>query len=126
MNEQVIALQEESETWITEPQFDRTSPQGRKNMDILTKLFEEKSPKKLYKSSFDQRMTKFKSIEFERELNTLSIQHRKHDFVNNNISGAVTSKRYKGSRTEFEKSKIAKHNRLKASERRGSTMKSEE
>ena len=38
----------------------------------------------------------------------------------------MTSKRYKGSRTEFEKKKIAKHNMIRASQRRGSTQKTDE
>ena len=42
-------------------------------MEILEKLFEEKAPKKPYRTSLEERITKFKSIEFERELNTLSI-----------------------------------------------------
>ena len=79
-------------------------------MEILKELFEEKSPKKLYRAPIDSLISKYRSIEFERELNTLSIQHRKHDFVDNRISGAVTSKRYKGTRTEFEKKQINKIN----------------
>ena len=52
-NKKVDMLQEESENWLPELTFDKESPQGRKNMQILNDLFQEKSPKKLYRAPID-------------------------------------------------------------------------
>ena len=52
------------------------------------------------------------------ELNTLSIQHRKHDFMNNRISGSISSKNYRGcSRTEFEEKLEAEREKQEAEQR---------
>ena len=75
---------------------------GRKNMEILENMFKHNSPKSRYHKNVHIDVGAYRGTEFMSELNTLSINHRKHDFVNNAISNSLMTKRYKCVRTEFE------------------------
>ena len=105
LKKNVEEIEQESARKIQDIELTYGTAAGRKNIEVFDKIFNAKLKiKKKHQKDINQKyLGAFKNNQFVQELNTFTINSRKHAFKKNKVSGSVLSEHYDGiTKTEFE------------------------